>query len=77
MKRYLTVPRLGRQAGPIKAASCYDPIAEEYAHTADMVFETEEYPESTGLLDAEGNEIYSLNVKDPIGFWLKLSDESV
>lgn len=59
-RRYVTLhrPRL---------ADWYDgPDAEDYLSRT--VYETESTPQQTGLYDCDGNELYSLIEKDPIGF---------
>lgn len=42
--------------------------AEKYLATT--VYETELTPEPTGVLDAQGNELYAFEEREPIGFAL-------
>ena len=59
MKRYVTMRT--------KAADMYDePDAENYL--ARTVYELETRAIKTGLLDAQGNDIYMIEENDPIGY---------
>lgn len=60
MRRYVTMRR------PRLAAMDNDPDAEDYLSRT--VYEPDDAPQPTGLLDAQGNELYAINEMDPIGF---------
>lgn len=60
MKRYVTLHK------PKLADMWSEPDAEDYL--ARTVYEPEPQSVRTGLLDASGTDIYSIEERDPIGF---------
>lgn len=40
----------------------------EPAWTADLVFQTDDEPQRTGLIDQHGNDLYRISDRQPIGF---------
>lgn len=66
MRRYITISHKPRLAD-----IDYDPDAENYLSRT--VYEPEPQAIRTGLLNAQGNDIYCVEERDPIGFvnWSK------
>lgn len=58
MRRYTTKPR----------AIWVEDLGEECPDLPQITVYEDDCPQSTGLLDAQGNELYRVDEKEPIGF---------